>query len=57
VDMPGYGFMRGATKAEQEKTKDIIVKYFEDHAQEIILAIQIIDAASFMDIADRWESR
>jgi len=57
VDMPGYGFMRSATKAEQEKTKDIIVKYFEDHAKEIILAVQIIDAASFVDIADRWEAR
>jgi small GTP-binding protein len=57
VDMPGYGFMRGATKAEQEKTKDIIVKYFEDHSQEILLAIQVIDAASFLDIANRWEDR
>jgi small GTP-binding protein len=57
VDMPGYGFMLRATRAEQEKTKDLIVQYFEQHAEEILLAIQVIDAASFLDIADRWEGR
>lgn len=57
VDMPGYGFMLKASRADQEKTKDLIVQYFEQNAQEILLAIQVIDAASFLDIADRWEGR
>ncbi len=57
VDMPGYGFMFKTTKDQQEKTKDLIVEYFESHANEIMLAIQVIDAASFLDIADRWEGR
>jgi small GTP-binding protein len=57
VDMPGYGFMLKASKADQEKTKDLIVQYFEQNAEEIIMAIQVIDAASFLDIADRWEGR
>jgi len=57
VDMPGYGFMLKASRADQEKTKDLIVQYFEQNAQEIIMAIQVIDAASFLDIADRWEGR
>lgn len=57
VDMPGYGFMFKTTKEQQEKTKDLIVEYFESHANEIMLAIQVIDAASFLDIADRWEGR
>lgn len=57
VDMPGYGFMLKASRADQEKTKDLIVQYFEQHAEEIVLAIQVIDAASFLDIADRWEGR
>lgn len=57
VDMPGYGFMLKASRSDQEKTKDLIVQYFEQHAEEIILAIQVIDAASFLDIADRWEGR
>ena len=57
VDMPGYGFMYRTTRADQEKTKDLIVHYFEEHAEEILLAVQVIDAASFLDIADRWEGR
>jgi GTP-binding protein EngB required for normal cell division len=57
VDMPGYGFMLKASRADQEKTKDLIVQYFEQNAKEIIMAIQVIDAASFLDIADRWEGR
>jgi small GTP-binding protein len=57
VDMPGYGFMLRASRADQEKTKDLIVHYFEQNAEEILLAIQVIDAASFLDIADRWEGR
>jgi len=57
VDMPGYGFMKYFSKKEQERTKDEIVSYIEDHAGEILLAIQVIDAASFLEIADRWEAR
>jgi len=57
VDMPGYGFMFKTSKAEQEKTKDLIVHYFEEQASDILLAVQVIDASSFLDIADRWEGR
>jgi small GTP-binding protein len=57
VDMPGYGFMLKTSRADQEKTKDLIVGYFEKNAADILLAVQIIDAASFLDIADRWEGR
>ncbi len=57
VDMPGYGFMLRASRTDQEKIKDLIVSYFEEHASEILLAVQVIDAASFLDIADRWEGR
>ena len=46
-----------ATKKDQEKTKNLIVQYFEQHAEDILLAVQVIDAASFLDIADRWEGR
>jgi small GTP-binding protein len=57
VDMPGYGFMLKASTVHQERTKDLIVQYFEEHVQDILLAVQVIDAASFLDIADRWEGR
>lgn len=57
VDMPGYGFMKSLSKEEQEMTKNLVVEYFEQNKDNILLAIQIIDAASFLDIADRWEKR
>jgi GTP-binding protein EngB required for normal cell division len=57
VDMPGYGFMKHLSSEEQERTKDLIIEYFLHGKEEIILAIQVIDAASFLDIADRWQSR
>jgi GTP-binding protein EngB required for normal cell division len=57
VDMPGYGFMLKSSREELERTKDQIVRYMEEHCQEILLAVQVIDAASFAEIADRWEAR
>lgn len=57
VDMPGYGFMLHTSKEDLDKTKNLIINYFEEHASEILLAVQVIDAASFLDIADRWEGR
>lgn len=57
VDMPGYGFMLRASSDYQEKIKNLIVHYFEENAEEILLAVQVIDASSFLDIADRWEGR
>ncbi|OPX80199.1 MAG: putative GTP-binding protein EngB [Methanosaeta sp. PtaB.Bin039] len=57
VDLPGYGFMKYRTKGEQEATRDLVVKFLEDHQDRMLLAIQVIDAASFLEIASRWEER
>jgi GTP-binding protein EngB required for normal cell division len=57
VDMPGYGFMLRTSKADQDRIKDLIINYFEQHSEDILIAIQVIDAASFLDIANRWEGR
>ncbi|NYT02726.1 MAG: GTP-binding protein EngB [Methanosarcinales archaeon] len=57
VDMPGYGYMHRVPKKVQEGTKDFIVRYMEENRDEILLAIQVIDAASFLEIADRWEGK
>ncbi len=57
VDMPGYGYMKGLPKKIQDETKDFIVHYFEDNQPNITLAIEVIDASSFLEIVDRWELR
>ena len=57
VDMPGFGYMAGVSQAKQEAIKTRIVHYLETHRQDILFAIQVIDARSFGDIIQRWEGR
>ncbi|MFH1820827.1 MAG: GTP-binding protein EngB [Methanobacteriota archaeon] len=57
VDMPGFGFMSGISKAAQDRIKTEIVNYIEINHGNIMLAMQVIDVRSFSDIVRRWESR
>lgn len=57
VDMPGFGFMSGISKAAQDRIKTEIVQYLEKNRDNIMLAMEVIDARSFSSIVDRWESR
>ena len=57
VDMPGFGFMSGVSRARQEKTKTEIVSYLEMNRGSIALALEVVDARSFHEIAERWEAR
>jgi len=57
VDMPGFGFMSGISKAAQDRIKTEIVQYIEQNRGNIILAMEVIDVRSFSSIVDRWESR
>ncbi len=57
TDMPGYGYMKGVDYKKQHKLRDLIVKYFEDHAPRILCAVQVVDAKSFTEIVDRWDGR
>jgi GTP-binding protein EngB required for normal cell division len=41
----------------QEAIKTDIVHYLESHRQDILFAIQVIDARSFGNIVQRWEGR
>jgi len=57
VDMPGFGFMAGVSREQQERTKTEIVRYLEQNREEILLALEVIDARAFSEIVERWESR
>lgn len=57
TDMPGFGFMEGVDEDRREKIKDNIVRYIEKRKNQILLAIHVIDANSFVEIVDRWEKR
>lgn len=57
TDMPGFGFMSGIKERKQDIVKDKIVHYFENNAQNINLAVMVIDGYSFLEIVYRWEQR
>ncbi|WP_457751923.1 GTP-binding protein EngB [Thermococcus sp.] len=57
VDMPGFGFMSGVPKAKQEKIKDEIVRFIEDNAEDIELAVLVVDGKAAPEIIERWEKR
>lgn len=57
TDMPGFGLIRGASKDLNEKVKDFIVQYIEQNGDRIILALQVVDGKSFVEIAEKWDSR
>jgi small GTP-binding protein len=57
VDMPGFGFMSGVPKRVQERVKDEIVRFIEERADEIELAVLVLDGKSAPEIIERWEKR
>jgi len=57
TDLPGFGFMSGVDEKRRERLKDGIVQYLEENADSILVAIHVIDASAFIEIADRWSDR
>lgn len=57
VDMPGFGFMSGVSKEAQERVKREIVRFIEENAKNIELAVLVIDGKSTLEIIERWEKR
>lgn len=57
TDLPGFGFISGVDRDFNERVKDFVVRYIEENAERIVLAIQVIDGKSFLEIAERWEKR
>jgi len=57
TDMPGFGFMSGVSEESREAIKDNIIHYIENNAGNIVLAVMVVNAASFAEIVDRWAGR
>jgi GTP-binding protein EngB required for normal cell division len=49
--------MSGVDEERREEIKDGIVRYLEENADSILVAVHVIDASAFIEIVDRWESR
>ena len=57
TDMPGFGFMSGASEESIDAIKNNIVHYIENNAGNIAFAVMVVNAGSFTQIVDRWNSR
>ncbi|WP_457754360.1 GTP-binding protein EngB [Thermococcus sp.] len=57
IDMPGFGFMSGIPRHVQERIKTDIVRFIEEHTDEIEVAVLVIDGKSALEIIERWERR
>ena len=57
TDMPGFGFMTGVSEESREAIKDNIVRYIENNADNIVLAVMVVNAGSFAEIVDKWNER
>ncbi|WP_436346085.1 GTP-binding protein EngB [Natronorubrum sp. FCH18a] len=52
-DLPGFGFMSGVHEDHREEIKTNIVRYLEEYADSILVAILVVDGKSVIDIIDR----
>lgn len=57
TDLPGFGFMEGVDEGARESIKTDIVRYVEDHSEEVLVGVLVVDGKAVIDIIDRHESR
>src|SRR6056297_3468425 len=53
TDLPGFGFMSGVDEDLREEIKTEIVHYLEEYADNVLVAILVVDGKSVVDIIDR----
>lgn len=57
VDMPGFGKMMGASKRLENKINDQIIEFLESNAQNIVLAVSVLDISTFLEVTWRLEKK
>ncbi|AHG00474.1 GTP-binding protein [Halostagnicola larsenii XH-48] len=53
TDLPGFGFMSGVEEDHREQIKTDIVRYLEEYADNVLVAVLVVDGKSVVDIIDR----
>ena len=53
TDLPGFGFMEGVSEERREQIKTDVVRYLEDNAGDVLVAVLVVDGKSVVDIIDR----
>jgi len=57
TDLPGFGFMSGVPEERREAIKDDLVQYLEAYADEVLVAVLVVDGKAVVDIIDRHTER
>ena len=57
TDLPGFGFMAGVEEDRREAIKTEIVQYLETYAEQIAVAVLVVDGNSVVEIIDRHSDR
>jgi GTP-binding protein EngB required for normal cell division len=57
VDLPGLGKMTGVSKQHEEKVNKQIVEFLETNAQNIVLAVAVLDISTFIEVTWRLEKK
>ena len=53
TDLPGFGFMSGVPEDVREDIKTDVVRYVEANADDILVAVLVVDGKAAVDIIDR----
>ncbi|MFC6940149.1 GTP-binding protein EngB [Salinirubellus sp. GCM10025818] len=53
TDLPGFGFMSGVPEDVRERIKTDVVRYVEEHADQILVGVLVVDGKAAVDIIDR----
>ncbi len=57
VDMPGFGRIMGVSKPLENMRKNRIIRFLESNAQNIALAIHVLDISTFLEVTWRLEKK
>ena len=57
VDMPGFGRTMGASKRLEDKTSDRIIGFLESNAEDVALAVHVLDISTFLEVTWRLENK
>jgi small GTP-binding protein len=53
TDLPGFGFMAGVPEDRRERIKTDVVRYLEHHADDVLVAVLVVDGKAAVEIIDR----
>ena len=57
VDMPGYGKKVDAPRNWEDKTKDAILDFIEDYADQIVAAVHVLNITTFIETEERLSKK